>query len=100
MLMAKASKADLEAMADFFRHLEPAVEQGFYYTRGDDERLAQFVRDHWPRISTSSTRVVFGCDILIDNVCDPAVGHLQIRRDGVEWAKKELAEIAADNVGC
>ena len=96
MKMAKASKDDIEKCIKFFQFLEEFFEDGTYTETDNDEperlteeefldRLRQMWGGRWkpPGVDCSWMRVVFGCDILIDNACDP-------NADTLEW-KPELA---------
>lgn len=98
MKMAKASTQDLAAVASLLMELEEAIENRTYYlSNGDieldssDERLARLVRRLWPLASTSWRRVVYGCEMLINNCCDPNADTLEWRPDiaGFLSLKKE-----------
>lgn len=97
MQMAKASKEDIQKMIDFFSIWELMEEREWEIDSTDyedelNEKLAPYDyrkhRDSYGDFEIQSVkdlffqnwfgemdfrwrRVVFGCDILIDNVCDP-----------------------------
>lgn len=96
MKIAKASKEDIDRCVKFFQFVEEFMEHGTHTPEGsedtidlEDEQFIERLRKLWggrfepPGVDCSWRRVVFGCDILIDNVCDPDA-------DTLEW-KPELA---------
>jgi hypothetical protein len=100
MKMAKASKDDLRRVREFMDAVEEYLDYGTY-TKPDDEceeesvdltpsEFAELVRDQFSRglVRACWRRVVYGCDILIDEVCDPAA-------DTLEW-KPEIAKLLAE----
>lgn len=92
MRQAKASKEDIQALVDFFNDLDEALEG---YGRGPtDERLAAIIGRHWNTVSCSWRRVVFGCEMLIENCCDPELTYLEWRKDVAEF----LASQATTNL--
>lgn len=92
----------LEVAAVSFQMLEEIEEYGTY-TRPDDEleevsidvpsdeQLGRLVREAWPGVSIAWMRVVYGCDMLIRNCCNPDA-------DTLEW-KPEIAERIQDLIG-
>jgi hypothetical protein len=100
MKMAKASKDDIQRCIKFFQFLEEFMEYGTHTPENDEceedsidlspEEFTEKLRELWggrfkpAGVDCAWTRVVFGCDILIDNVCDP-------NADTLEW-KPEYAE--------
>lgn len=95
MTLAKASKKDIDALFQFLQDLEAAVDRDEYWNdaRDDlvehdpndgwqeaDERLLKFVRKNWPK-ARGFERIVLGYQTLLDNCCDPALGHLDWRPD-------------------
>ena len=100
MRMAKASKEDIERCWAFFRFIEEFMEYGTHTPENDeveeesvdlsDELFVEMLRAMWggrfrpPGVDCSWSRVVHGCDMLIDNVCDPNVDYLDLRPD---WAQ-------------
>jgi len=100
MRMAKASKEDIEKCIQFFNFIEEFMEHGTFTPFNeefeeesielDDNQFVERLRKMWggpfrrPGVDCSWRRVVNGCDILIDNVCDPNASTL-------EW-KPEIAE--------
>lgn len=67
----------------------------------DGERFMAMFRHHWtlcgPGVGSSWRRVVLGCDILIDNCCDPDLDHLEWRPDVkrfLESQEQQTAETA------
>ena len=92
MKMAKASADDLRQVNEFLQMIEEFVEYGTYTAGEDDEpepiddsQFIELIRDKWgiyrPGVSHSWFRVVFGCQILIDNCCDPDADTLEFRPD-------------------
>jgi len=84
MKMAKASAADLDAMQEFFESVEEIMESG-----SDDDKLLSLIHENWFRLCSAWRRVVFGCEILINNACDKDLSYL-------EWkpSLRELIEAA------
>ena len=99
--MAKASKDDIERCRKFFQFIEEFMEYGTHTPENDeveedsidltDEMFVERLREMWggrmvrrPGVDTSWNRVVWGCDMLIDNCCDPEADCLELRQD---WAK-------------
>ena len=100
MKMAKASKDDIDQIAKFFHMLEEAIEQGTYTPSDeaepepvDAERLMELICRAWahhgPDVGTSWRRVVWGCDTLISNCCDPDSDVLEWRKDVREWLEEQ-----------
>ena len=111
--MAKASKEDIQKVIAFFRFIEEYFEYGTHTPENDEveeesielsesdfvERLSKlwaielsesdFVewggRFKPVGVDCMWSRVVFGCDMLIDNCCDP-------NSDVLEW-KPEIVEL-------
>jgi hypothetical protein len=106
MRMAKATDHDFEVMSDFLSGLEQAIERPEFgdedaaNVRGEDvtdeERIGRYVLEKWRAARVCWGRVVFGCEVLVRNVCDPDVSYLRLRPDGREWADRELREIAEE----
>ena len=101
MKMAKASKDDIERCRKFFQFIEEFMEYGTHTPENDeveedsidltDEMFVEKLREMWggrmarrPGVDTSWNRVVWGCDMLIDNCCDPDADCLELRQD---WAE-------------
>ncbi|MBL8815993.1 MAG: hypothetical protein JNL58_08170 [Planctomyces sp.] len=105
MKMAKASKDDIEKTIKFFQFIEEFMEYGTHTPENHDaeeesidltdEDFVERLRAFWggrfqpAGVDASWRRVVFGCDVLIDNVCDP-------NADTLEW-KPEYAEKLAQS---
>ncbi len=93
MKMAKASADDLRRVREFFEMLEEVIERRTYTTDEDtgepqiidDERLLALIRQMWSErglgVVSSWFRVVYGCQVLIDNCCDPDADTLEFRPD-------------------
>jgi DNA polymerase-3 subunit epsilon len=97
MRMAKASKADINEITRFFNLWEYLVESEWCIDAlGDDDEdkkhLTEFSENgivdpelffqKWYRlIDFRWRRVVLGCDLLIDNCCDPEKDYLAIKED-------------------
>lgn len=93
--MAKASKEDMDRVRRFMEMIEEVMEHGTYTEPDDDdeeesepvgtERLFELIEDAWnptgQGVGTSWRRVVYGCEILIDNACDPDADTLEWRPD-------------------
>ncbi len=93
--MAKASKDDIQKMVAFFRFIEEFMEYGTHTPENEefeedsidltDEKFVEMLRSLWggrfkpAGVDCSWSRVVFGCDMLIDNVCDPNLDYLDLR---------------------
>jgi hypothetical protein len=98
--MAKASKDDIQKVIAFFRLIEEYLEHGTYTLESEEgdeeaielsqEQFIELLRKMWggrfrpAGVDCMWSRVVFGCDMLIDNCCDPASDCLELRQD---WAK-------------
>jgi hypothetical protein len=97
MKMAKASEDDIQKVIKFFQFIEEFMEYGTHTTENDefkeesidlaDEVFVHMLRKLWgrrfgpPGVDCSWSRVVFGCEILIKNCCDPDLDHLDWRSD-------------------
>lgn len=101
MKMAKASKDDIQRVIKFFHLIDEFMEYGTHTPENDeteeesiqltDEDFVERLRDWWggrfvrrPGVDSAWSRVVHGCDMLIDNCCDPNASTL-------EW-KPEIAK--------
>lgn len=105
MKMAKASKDDIQRCVKMFHLIEEFMEYGTHTPQNDeyeeesielsDEDFVERLRAMWggrfrpAGVDCSWSRVVMGCDILIDNVCDPDANTLEWKP---EYAEK-LAEV-------
>ena len=101
MKMAKASKDDLLRVRQFMELCDEWFEHGTHTPENDEteeesielteEEFVEKLREMWGRrfqqsvsgVGSSWFRVIWGCDVLIDCVCDPDA-------DTLEW-KPELA---------
>ena len=99
MHMAKASEADLSTLRDFFNMLEEVIEYGTHedVELRDPDSCWELVEEKWnsrPGVGCSWRRVVEGCDMLIQNVCDPDVTHLALnpRLENLEAENAKLRE--------
>lgn len=104
MKMAKADADDFEKVIAFFRFIEEFMEDGTHTPENDDEEedsielddetFVEMLRKMWggrfkpAGVDCSWCRVVFGAQILIDNVCDPSA-------DTLEWKPEYAALLAA-----
>ena len=106
--LAKADKDDIAQMVKFFHMLEEAIEYGTYTTSDDaepeqvdDERLLDLIRAAWnergPGVGTAWRRVVWGCDTLIANCCDPDSDVLEWRKDVREWLESQQTSEATND---
>ncbi|WP_461080011.1 hypothetical protein [Spirosoma flavus] len=78
--MAKATKQDIEVMQKFFDTLENHIENDEEYV--SDEVLARYVRSAMRGpLASARNRVIIGCDLLIDTVCDPDKSYLEYNPD-------------------
>ena len=98
--MAKASKEDIQRCIKFFQFVEEFMDYGTHTPENQEfeedsidltnDDFVERLRELWgrrfgpPGVDCSWSRVVNGCDVLIDNVCDP-------NSDVLEW-KTEIAE--------
>lgn len=101
--MAKADKDDLRRVREFFEMIEEVCEYGTYTKPNDEiedesvsvdaaileDLIAKMWGHHGPGVASSWRRVVFGCEILIDNCCDPAADTLEWRPDIREMWERE-----------
>lgn len=98
--MAKASKDDIRRVREFMDAVEEYLDYGSF-TKPDEEceeetvdltpsEFAEMVRDQFGvgLVGACWRRVVGGCDLLIDQVCDPTAETL-------EW-KPEIAKLLAE----
>ncbi len=94
--MAKASPDDLKRVREFFQVIEEVIEWGTFFNQYtehsmevSDEELVEKIREMWnergPGVGSSWRRVVTGCEVLINNCCDPD-------SDVLEW-KPELKKL-------
>lgn len=102
--MAKASKDDIDRCRKFFQFVEEFMEYGTHTPESDefeedsidltDEMFVKKLRELWGRrfghqgVDVAWNRVVWGCDLLIDNVCDPD-------SDTLEWKPEYAKKLAA-----
>lgn len=100
MKMAKATKDDIQKTIEFFRFIEEFMEYGTHTPENEeteeesidltDEEFVERLRKLWGGrfrpvgVDCAWSRVVFGCDMLINNACDPDADTLELRPD---WAK-------------
>lgn len=100
MKMAKATKDDIQKTIEFFRFIEEFMEYGTHTPENEeteeesidltDEQFVERLRKLWGGrfrpvgVDCAWSRVVFGCDMLINNACDPDADTLELRPD---WAK-------------
>lgn len=100
MKMAKATKDDIQKTIEFFRFIEEFMEYGTHTPENEeteeesidltDEEFVERLRKLWGGrfrpvgVDCAWSRVVFGCDMLITNACDPDADTLELRPD---WAK-------------
>lgn len=107
MKMAKATPDDIQRVIDFFRFIEEFMDYGAYTPESEeveedsvdltDEQFVEHLRKLWGRrfgpvkVDAAWSRVVFGFQVLLDNVCDPEA-------DTLEW-KPEIAKKLADPEG-
>ena len=94
--MAKASQDDIDRCIKFFQFIENYMDHGIQVNEDEtetelsDEDFLERLRERWggrfrpAGVDCAWSRVVFGCDILIKNACDP-------ESDVLEW-KPEFAE--------
>ncbi len=82
MRMAKASKADIESMRNLFSELSELVENDSD-DAANDAAIVKLVRGAlFGRVgSGGASRVIEGCDILIDEVCDPEKTYLDYKSE-------------------
>jgi hypothetical protein len=101
MKMAKASKKDIKAVQNFLSALEQISDHSFdikYHTDEPDDvdkvilaicsrgrldpwMLCTYFQKH---VEPRYHRVTIGCDMLIDNACDPTSDTLDFRKDIIE----------------
>lgn len=75
MKMAKATKEDIAMMQRFFDTLENHIDNGD--DTASDQALARYVRTAIRgHLASARNRVILGCDLLIDTVCDPDKTYL------------------------
>jgi hypothetical protein len=67
----RASQEEIDGLIKFMRELESKVEQG------DAWELMDFL--HESNGVPSWERVVFGYQVMLDNVCDPDVDYLALK---------------------
>lgn len=98
MKMAKATKEDINALMKLMTTLEQRcdeTEPG--YKEYDDVAIARWIRQAFRSnsVRTGWRRVIYGCDILIDTVCDPDKGYLDYSpalKQYLPETKNELGE--------
>ena len=115
MKMAKASKDDIQRCIKFFQFVEEYFEEGTHTPSDTDEperltesdfvdRLREMWGGRWkpPGVDCAWGRVVFGCNILINNVCDPEKNALELRPDlasaAAEIERLKIFERAMENM--
>lgn len=82
MRMAKASKADINALRKFLLMLEQLCEEtDESFQDYDNQAIVSRVRQAFGNVNVSTgwRRVVEGADILIDTVCDPEKDYLDYK---------------------
>lgn len=105
MKMAKASEDDIQKCIKFFQFIEEFMDYGTHTPENEDfeedsidltdEVFVHMLRTLWggrfrpPGVDCAWMRVVFGCDILIHNVCDP-------NADTLEWKPEYAEKLAAE----
>jgi len=77
--MAKASKAEMDGMIDFFNGLEKMQELSFRVDKNGFDRLGRWVFHRFKKIAAGWRRVAFGYVILFDNCVDPDKDHLEFK---------------------
>ena len=98
--MAKASPDDLRIVWEFFEMIEEVIEYGTFTKDDsseemvvDSEKFVSMIRERWgknsPGVATAWCRVVWGCEILISNCCDPGADTLEWRPDIVKAMEGE-----------
>lgn len=94
MTLAKASKEDIKKITIFFQQWDALHDDGWEVDMWDEEEVEtlpvkpdsnkriserDFFRAWHERISYRWMRVVRGCDVLIDNCCDPDKDYLDFK---------------------
>lgn len=101
--MAKATKDDIQKTIAFFQFIDEFMEYGTHTPFNEeveedsidltDEEFVERLRALWggrfkpAGVDCSWSRVVFGCEMLIENVCDP-------NADTLEWKPELAAKLA------
>ncbi len=104
MKMAKATKDDIHRTVRFMQFIEEYLDYGTHTPENEEieeesielteETFVEKLRELWggrfrPNgVDCAWGRVVWGCDVLIDNVCDP-------NADTLEWKPEYAAKLAA-----
>ncbi len=97
MRMARAEQREVEMLIDFFSFIEEFMEHGTYTPPSDDveedsidlsdEQFVAKLREMWgcrfgpALVDASWRRVVFGYQVLHDNLCNKDVDFLDLRSD-------------------
>lgn len=99
MRMAKATQADIDRVIRFFNTIDEFMDYGSIpsdstsYDDPDsiedvtDEQFVERLRELWggpcgpALVDGSWRRVVFGMQVLVDNVCDKSATVLELRKD-------------------
>lgn len=83
--VAKATRDNIDALSDFLNELED-IEENEYAC--DRDSLVWWIKSNIP---THWRKVTFGCEVLIDNACDPNLDYLEFKP-----AIREFLEEAED----
>ena len=86
MMMAKASKEEIQACIEFSSRLEEMIE----HDGANSETIGDYVIEWWRKWSLF--RVTFGYQVLVDNCCDPDQSHLTWKPEIVRLLEKSTAE--------
>lgn len=76
MRLAKASKDDIRKMLRFVQLIEQIVALDV-----DADKIKRIVMRQYPRLCRGWIRIICGCDMLIENCCDPQLSYLDWRPD-------------------
>lgn len=104
MKMAKATPEDISIVREFFQMLEEILDYETYTPLNDKgeyeepvevlttEKLGELVLGKLSEVTRSWSRVVYGCQTLIDNCCDPDADTLEWRPDIQKFLEEQSAK--------
>ena len=84
MKMAKATRQDFDVMDKFFQFLEDNESESESGMTDEDlgYQVRQWMRGH---LASARNRVIIGCDILIEQVCDPDKSYLAYKPEILKY---------------
>ncbi len=105
MTIAKASQEDFRALVDLFQLIDEYLDYGTYTPdheqppeNVDDGRFVELLRHAFRQQPGALTRVLYGCQALIREFCDPESDTLLYRPDILEFVKLKILTERLDDM--